>query len=115
MFSEGYMRPETRFRVANGLMMIGLLPYIAVFGYMVMMSRSTGDAAMAAVFTTILGIAVAYVIALVIAFPASLWSRSLTKSFALDTKCSTWLRRASVCGVFPVLAIFPALALTVLR
>lgn len=109
------MQPETKFRVANGLMFMGLLPYLAVIGYMVVMSRSTGDAALAAVFITILGIAVAYVVALIIAYPASLWSHSLTKSFGLDTRCSTWLRRAAVCGVFPVLAIFPVLAWTVLR
>jgi hypothetical protein len=109
------MSPETKFRVANGLMLIGLLPYIAVLGYMALTSGSTGDAAMAAVFTTILGIAVAYIVALVIALPASLWSHSLTKSFGISTRCSTWLRRAVVCGVFPVLAIFPVLALTVLR
>ena len=109
------MQPETKFRVANGLMLVGLLPYFAVIGYMVVMSRSTGDAGLAAVFITILGIAVAYVVALVIAYPASLWSHSLTKSFGLDTRFSTWLRWAAVCGVFPVLAIFPVLAWTVLR
>lgn len=109
------MSSKTKFRVANGLMLIGLLPHIAVLGYMVLMNQSTGDAAMAVVFTTILGIAVAYIVALVIAFPASLWSHSLTKSFNINTRCSTWLRRAAVCGVFPVLAIFPVLALTVLR
>lgn len=109
------MRPETKFRVANGLMVIGLLPYIAILGYMVLMSRSTGDAALAAVFTMILGIASAYIVALVIAFPASLWSHSLTKSFGLNTRCSSWLRRAAACGVFPVLAIFPVLAWSVLR
>lgn len=73
------------------------------------------DAAMAAVLKTILGIAVAYIVALVIAYPASLWSHSLTKSFNINTRCSAWLRRATVCGIFPVLAISPLLALTVLR
>jgi hypothetical protein len=109
------MRPETKLNVANGVMAAGLLPYVAVFSYVALMSRSRGDAALAAVFTSILGLGIAYIVALAVALPASLWSRSLAESCGFDTRCSMLLRRAVDCGVFPVFAIFPVLACAVLR
>jgi hypothetical protein len=108
------MKPETKFNVANGVMFAGLLPYVAVFGYVALISRSRGDAALAAVFTIILGLAIAYIVALAVALPASLWSRSLAESLGFDTRCSKLLRRAVDCAVFPVFAIFPVVACTVL-
>lgn len=109
------MKPQTKLNVANGLMAAGLLPYVAVLGYVGVMSRATGDAALAAVFTIVLGLAMAYIVALVVSFPASLWSRSMADSLGFDTRWSILLRRAVFCGVFPVFALFPVLVFTALR
>jgi hypothetical protein len=109
------MAPETKRYIANGTMFVGLLPWIAVLIYAALTSSDKGDAALAAVFTIILGLGVAYVAALAIAFPAFLWSRSLVKSLGTDTRCSIVLRRAVICSVLPLFAIFPFLAFAVLR
>jgi hypothetical protein len=109
------MAPKTKIYVANSTMVAGLLPYLAVLTYVVLTSSYTGDAALAAVFTIMLGLGIAYVVALAIAFPAFLWSRSLAKSLGSDTRCSIVLRRAVVCSVFPIFAIFPVFAFAVLR
>ena len=109
------MTPKTKTHLANGLMIAGLLPYLAVFSYVGYSSGFRGDAAMAAAFTIILGLAVSYVVALVVAYPAALWSRSLATRLGYDTRSAKVLRGAAICGVFPVLAIFPAVAFGVFR
>lgn len=109
------MRPRTKAYLADGVMVIGLLPYLAVLVYVAFTSCDTGDAALAAVFTIIFGMGFAYLSALAVAFPAFLWSRSLAKSSRTDTRFSVFLRRSVVCGIFPLFAIFPFLAFSIHR
>jgi hypothetical protein len=106
---------RTKIAISSALMEAGLLPYLVVIGYIALTSGYRGDAAMAAVFTIMLGLGLSYVVALAVAFPAFLWSRSLTKSSGIDTRWSRLLRLGVIVGVFPVLAIFPVLALALLR
>lgn len=73
------MKPKTKFFVANSAMAASLFPCFAVFIYVVSTSDDKGDAAMKAVFTMLLGLGVAYVVALAVAFPAFLWSHSLAR------------------------------------
>lgn len=108
------MTPKTKTYVANGLMITGLLPYVAVVSYMWYSSGFRGEASTAAAFTIILGMAVSYVVALVVAYPAALWSRSMAKTLGYDCRSAKVLRGMAYCGVFPVLAIFPAVAFGVL-
>jgi hypothetical protein len=109
------MKPKTKMYVANSAMTVGLLPYLAVLVYVALTSGYRGDAAMAAVFTIFFGLGAAYLIALVVSFPAFLWSRSLAQSVETDTRLSIFLRQAVVCGVFPLFAIFPLLVVMILR
>lgn len=109
------MRVKTKFAISNALMAAGLLPYLAVFGYGVFTSSYRGDAAMAAVFTILLGLGLSYVIALAVAFPAFIWSRSLAQSTGIDPRWSGLLRKGVIAGVFPVLAIFPVMAINLMR
>jgi hypothetical protein len=109
------MKPKTKLYIANSAMVTGLLPYLAVFGYVALTSDERGDAAMGVAFHILLGLGFAYIAALLVAFPASLWSRSLARSFKLDPRSSVLLRRAVACGVFPLFAIFPLLAIAILR
>jgi hypothetical protein len=104
------MTHDGKMRIANSLMLIGLLPYTAVFTYFVWMSDARGDAAMAAIFTTILGLGIAYLVALGISFPAYIWSRALVTSHGADTRLAIILRWSVLCGVFPAFAVFPCLA-----
>jgi hypothetical protein len=101
---------DTKMRIANSLMLVGLLPYIAVFTYFAWMSDAKGDTAMAAIFMTILGLGIAYLVALGISFPAYLWSRALVTSRGADTRFAIVLRRSVLCGVFPAFAVSPCLA-----
>ena len=91
-------------------MVTGLLPYAAVLIDAVLTSGQTGDAALAAALTIMLGGVIAYVVALAIAFPAFLWSCSLAKSPGSDTRCSIVLRRLVVCSVVSVFLILPLIA-----
>lgn len=109
------MAPKTKTNLANCLMVAGLLPYLAVLSYVAWSSRYYGDAALAAAFTIILGLAISYVVALAVAYPAALWSRSLAKQLGYDTRYAKLLRGAAICGVFPVLAIFPVIVVAVFR
>ena len=104
------MTHDAKMRIANSLMVTGLLPYIAVFTYFAWMSDARGDAAMAAIFMTILGLGIAYIVALCISFPAYIWSRSLAISRGADTRFAIILRWSVLCGVFPAFAVFPCLA-----
>lgn len=104
------MTGNTKVSLANCGMVAGLLPYLAVLIYIALMSGSRGDAAMGFVFMTILGLGIAYVVALTVAFPAFLWSRYLAQSPEVDTRWSVFLRRAVLCGIFPLFAVFPCLA-----
>lgn len=94
--------------------MAGLLPYLFVFGYIALTSSYRGDAAMAAVFMILLGFALSYLVALAVAFPAFLWSRSLAQSSGIEQRWSGLLRKGVIVGVFPVLAIFPVMAFSLL-
>ena len=109
------MVPSTKRRVANGMMLTGLLPYIAVLVYVVYTSGSKGDAAMGAIFMIILGLGLAYLVALVVALPAFFWSLHLTAASGTDTRLSIILRWAVMCGVFPALVIFPIIAAALMR
>lgn len=109
------MAPKTKVALANGLMAAGLVPYLVVLGYMVWTSTLRGDAALGAVFMIILGLGVSYVVAVIVAWPACWWSRSLAQSLGNDARLSIVLRGAVMCGVFPLLAVFPFLAFAVLR
>ena len=109
------MLPTTQRRVANGIMATGLLPYLVVLGYILYTSSFRGDAAMAAIFMIILGLGLAYLVALVVALPAFFWSLHLGTASGTDTRVSVVLRWAVMCGVFPALVIFPIIAATLLR
>jgi hypothetical protein len=104
------MKHNTKLYIANSIMIVGMLPYIAVFTYFLLMSGKTGDQAMAAILGTILGLGAAYLIALIISFPAYLWSCSLTTTTGGNTRVSIFLRRSVLCSIFPVLIVFPCLA-----
>jgi hypothetical protein len=101
---------KTKIHVANSLMVAGLLPYAAVLIYALLTSGQTGDAALAAALTMMLGGVIAYVVAVAIAFPAFLWSCSLAKSPGADTRYSIVLRRLVVCSVLSVFLILPLIA-----
>jgi len=107
------MTPKTKTYLANGLMIAGLLPYLAVFSFMVYSIRLKDASGFAIVFTMIFGLAVSYVVALVVAYPAALWSRSLAKRLGVDSRSAKVLRGSAFCGVFPVMAIFPAIVVGV--
>jgi hypothetical protein len=109
------MMPSTKRHVANGVMLTGLLPYIAVLVYVVHTSGSKGDAAMGAIFMIILGLGLAYLVALVVALPAFFWSLHLATASGTDTRFSIVLRWAVMCGVFPALVIFPIIAAALMR
>jgi hypothetical protein len=96
------MATKTKTLVADITMAAGLLPYLAVLAYVAWTSGYTGDAALSAVVTIMLGLGVAYVVALAVVFPAFLLSRSLAKPWGFDTRCAIVLRRAVVCSVFPI-------------
>lgn len=102
---------KTKIRLSNSLMMLGLLPYLIVAGYLVATGGYRGDAAVVAVLTAGLGLALSYVMALTIAFPAFLWSSSLAKHAGTDTRHARMLRLGVIIGVFPFPLILPALAL----
>lgn len=109
------MTPKTKAVLANGIMTLGLIPYLVVLSYLAWTSDLRGDAALASVFMVIFGFGVAYLAALTIAFPASLWSRSLAKSSGHDSRISLLLRWTVTVGIFPVFAIFPVLAFSITR
>lgn len=108
------MSPSTKLACANGLMTLGLLPYLVVFGYAVWAHDARGDDALGAIFMILLGLGVAYMVALAIALPGYWWSSALRQGPGGDTRLAKVLRVAVLAGVFPVLAIFPALAYSVL-
>jgi len=106
------MEPKTKVTVANNLMAIGLLPFLAALiclAYFLLPSGRTGDAAVAAGSTMMFGFVLAYVFAFAVAFPAFLWSSALAKSLGFNTRCSAVLRKlvvGVVCSVFLVFAFF---------
>ena len=96
------MHPRNGIAISNGLMTAGLLPYLAVFGFIVWTSSYRGDAAMNALFMSVLGFGLASFATLAIALPGLVWSRSLAKSSGIDTRGARLLRRAVIIGLFPV-------------
>ena len=103
------MTPQTKIKVANGLMATGLLPFLAALMYLALPSDGPGDSALAAGLTMMVSFVIAYVVAFTVAFPAFLWSCALVKSFGSGTRYSIVLRRLVVCvacSVFLVFAFF---------
>jgi len=109
------MPQKTKVMLANCLMTLGIIPYLVVLSYLAWTSNYRGDAALASIFMAILGFGVAYLVALTIAYPAFLWSHFLAKSSGHDSRFSLLLRWAVMAGIFPVFAIFPVLAFSLVR
>lgn len=109
------MTLKTKSMAASGLMTLGLAPYFLVLSYIAWTRDYRGDAGMAAIFMAILGLGIAYLSALTIALPASLWSSSLAKSSGRDSRISAILRGAVLLGVFPLFVVFPVVAMSIFR
>jgi hypothetical protein len=109
------MKPKTKTFIANVAMAAGLLPYVIVFVYIALGSARGLNEVVFAAFLILLGLGIASVIALLVAFPTFLWSRSLAKSLGVDSFSSVFLRRAVVCGVLPSFVILPLLAYVMFR
>jgi len=91
-------------------MAVGLLPYLAVFIY-IAVAGARGDASIGTVFMIVLGLGVAYLVALLVALPGYLWSCALSEDAGTVSRCSSILRICVLGGVYPVMAIFPAVLL----
>jgi hypothetical protein len=98
------MRSKTKTYIANGMMIVGVLPQFAMFTYVALISRyhlSSGDT-LAAGMAIFLGFSIAYVVTLTFGLPAFLWSRSLATSLNSDAGFALILRRAVVCSLFGI-------------
>jgi hypothetical protein len=74
-----------QFHAANLLMVVGVIPFAATLYRVGMSWNYRGDAALSAVFIISYMYAFAYVAALAIGFPASIWSYRLSKTSGLDS------------------------------
>ncbi len=109
------MRIEHRILLCNTLMGLGLMPYALTMAYLFWTLGARGDAAVGAVFMLMAGLGVSFLAALLIAWPAALWSSSLSTTAGRRTRTTATLRWLAMFGVFPVFAIFPAMVFGLLR
>jgi hypothetical protein len=103
------MRIEHRVLLCNMLMGLGMVPYALTLAYLFWMLTARGDAAIGPVFILVFGLGVSYLAALVIAWPAALWSSVLATAIGRRTRTTAILRWLAMIGVFPAFAIFPAI------
>jgi hypothetical protein len=102
------MRIEHRVLLCNTLMGLGMAPYVLTLAYLVWM-QARGDAGVGAIFMLVFGLGVSYLAALLIAWPAALWSSALSTASGRRTRTTAALRWLAMIGVFPAFAIFPAI------
>ncbi|WP_147373772.1 hypothetical protein [Massilia cavernae] len=108
---------NTRFHLiaSNVIMGIGLGPIAALLGYIAVASRYRGDAAMGAAMIIIYGYGLGCLVALLLAFPASIWSYWLYKTGGLRSRWASGLRASVILVVLSPLVIFAGLAVVAVR
>jgi hypothetical protein len=84
-------------------MLLGVIPFAAALCWVGMLWNFRGDAALWALYIAAYMYACAYVVALAIGFPASIWSYRLSKIIGLDSR---WASRLRACVVIVMLTPF---------
>ncbi|RJG25381.1 hypothetical protein D3872_03000 [Massilia cavernae] len=91
-------------------MAVGLAPITATFGLIVATSGYRGAAAMGAGLLILYGYGFGYLLALLLAFPASIWSYWLYKTTGRHSRWASGLRAAVILVMLTPLVMFAVLA-----
>jgi hypothetical protein len=106
------MSNRFQFRAANLLMVLGVIPFATTLCWVGMSWNYRGAAALSAVFIIVYLYTFAYVVALAIGFPASIWSYWLSKTTGLDSR---WASRLRACVMIVMLTPFAICAVIAFR